>query len=404
VTPPEQAGTAPPAPAAPAPSPGAARGALAWFALALAACLAVYVALSVPGAWFPSAGAKAYSARDLALTRGAGAPDRDAIMVTGTDESGLALITANSDFRSAEYPVIAWSGSGFPEGADVRFLWRTDYAPSKLNSVPVTISSGRLVPVAMTKNPDWVGRVTGIALAVRGPLAEPIRVAGVVARPGGVFGQVADRLREWLAFEGWSGTSINTITGGADVQELPLPALLVAALLVAAAVWLALAWRGGRLAALPAALAVLFLAAWVVLDAQWTWNLARQVDATRAQYGGKDWRERHVAAEDGPLFQFVEKARARLPAAPARVFVVADAAYFRGRAAYYLYPHNVQFDPFRNTLPAAGWLRSGDFVVVYQRRGVAYNADEKKLRLENGETVSAEAVLVEPGAGVFRIL
>jgi len=111
-----------------------------------------------------------------------------------------------------------------------------------------------------------------------------------------------------------------------------------------------------------------------------------------------------VAAEDGTLFQFVEKARAKLPAAPARVFVVADAAYFRGRAAYYLYPHNVQFDPFRNTLPAAGWLRPGDFVVVYQRRGVAYNADEKKLRLDNGETVSAEAVLVEPGAGVFRIL
>jgi hypothetical protein len=299
--------------------------------------------------------------------------------------------------------VIAWSGSGFPEDADVRFLWRTDYAPSKLNSVPVTISAGHLTPVVMAKNPDWVGRVTGIALAVRGPLAQPVRVSGLIAKPGGALGQVADRLREWLAFEGWSGTSINTITGGADVQELPLPTLLVIALLVAAAAWFAFAWRGGRLAAFPAALAVLFLAAWIVLDVQWTWNLARQVSVTRAQYGGKDWRERHVAAEDGPLFQFVEKARARLPASPARVFVVADAAYFRGRAAYYLYPHNVLFDPFRNSLPTAASLRSGDFVVVYQRRGVAYNPDEKKLRLEGDETVSAEAVLVEPGAAMFRI-
>ena len=256
----------------------------------------------------------------------------------------------------------------------------------------------------MAKNPDWVGRVTGIALAVRGPLAEPVRVSGVVAKPGGAVGQFADRLREWLAFEGWSGTSINTITGGADVQELPLPTLLVVALLVAAVAWFAFAWRGGRLAALPAVLAVLFVAAWVVLDAQWTWNLARQVGVTRAQYGGKDWRERHAAAEDGPLFQFVERARGKLPAAPARVFVVADAAYFRGRAAYYLYPHNVHFDPFRNTVPAAGWLRPGDYVVVYQRRGIAYNADEKKLRLEGGETVSAEAVLVEPGAALFRIV
>ena len=30
----------------------------------------------------------------------------------------------------------------------------------------------------MTKNPDWVGRITGIALAVRGPLGEPVRISG----------------------------------------------------------------------------------------------------------------------------------------------------------------------------------------------------------------------------------
>ena len=207
--------------------------------------------------------------------------------------------------------MIAWSGSGFPENADVRFLWRTDYAPSKLNSVPVTIAAGRLTPVVMAKNPDWVGRVTGIALAVRGPLARARPRVGRRREARRRVGQFADRLREWLAFEGWSGTSINTITGGADVQELPLPTLLVVALLVAVVAWFAFAWRGGRLAALPAALAVLFLAAWIVLDVQWTWNLARQVAVTRAQYGGKDWRERHAAAEDGPLFQFVERARAQ---------------------------------------------------------------------------------------------
>ncbi len=104
----------------------------------------------------------------------------------------------------------------------------------------------------MAKNPDWVGRITGIALAVRGPLAEPVRVDGVAVKPGGAVGQLADRLREWLAFEPWYGTSINTITGGADVQELPLPTLLVVALAIAAAIWLALAWRARRAAAFPA--------------------------------------------------------------------------------------------------------------------------------------------------------
>jgi hypothetical protein len=108
--------------------------------------------------------------------------------------------------------------------------------------------------------------------------------------------------------------------------------------------------------------------------------------------------------EDGPLFQFIEKARAKMPATPARVFVVADAGYFRGRAAYHLYPHNVYFDPRENGLPPAGVLRPGDYVVVYQRRGVQFNANEQKLRFEGGEPVSAEALLVEPGAALFRIM
>jgi len=211
-------------------------------------------------------------------------------------------------------------------------------------------------------------------------------------------------LSEWLAFERWSGSSINTITGGAEVQELPLPTFLAVAMVIAATLWFALAWRTRRTASLPAVIAVLFVATWLLLDAQWTWNLARQVAETQAQFGGKDWRQRHLAAEDGPLFQFVEKARAKLPAKPVRVFVIADAAYFRGRGAYHLYPHNVLFDPFRNTLPKATSLHAGDYVLAYQRRGVQYNAEEKKLRFEGGDSVSAEAVLVEPGAVLFRIL
>ena len=274
-----------------------ARSALALFAFMLAGCLAVYVALSVPGAWFPDASTRTFAARDLTLTRGTGALDRDTLVITAVDASGLALVTANADFRSVEYPVIAWEGKGFAERADVRFLWRTDYAPGKLNSTPVTISSGRLTPVIMTKNPDWVGRITGVALAVRGPMGEPVRIEGMAAKPGGAPGQLTDRVREWLTFEPWSGTSINAITGGADVQELPLPTLLVVALVLAAAAWFALARKRHRTAALPAVLALLFVAAWLVLDAQWMWNLARQVEETRAQYGGKDWRE--AAPRDG---------------------------------------------------------------------------------------------------------
>lgn len=394
-----------PAHALPAlPAPPRVRTALWFMALALVLCTAVYLALNIPGAWFPSATSKTLGFRDFTLTRGSGAPERDALIVTGVDDSGTALITANSDLRSTEYPLIVWNASGFSELADVRFLWRSDYAPGKLNSAPLRVSAGRLLPLELAKNPAWVGRITGVALTVRGPLGTPVRISGMTAKSGGLREVAGDRIGEWFMFEGWSGSSINTLSGGAEAQELPLSLLLAAAVVLGAGAWAALAWRRRRMESFPAVLAVLFVVAWVTLDAVWTLNLARQVAATRAQFGGKDWREQHLASEDGPLFAFIERARAKLPPPPARVFIVADAAYFRGRGAYHLYPYNVFFDPSNNTLPAATSLRPGDFLVVYQRRGLQFNAEEKRLRWDGSPAIAAEAMLVEPGAALFKIL
>ncbi len=391
-------------PAPPLPAPPRVRTALWFMALALLLCVSAYLALNAPGAWFPSATTKVLPYRDFTLTRGSGAPQNDALVVTGVDDSGTALITANSDLRSSDYPLIEWNASDFSELADVRFLWRSDYAPGKLNSASLRVSAGRLLPLELAKNPAWVGRITGVALTVRGPLAMPVRIRGMTAKPGGLRNVASDRIGEWFMFERWSASSINTLSGGAEAQELPLSLLLAVASVIAAGAWAALAWRRRRMESLPIVLAVLFVAAWFALDALWTLNLTRQVAETRAQFGGKDWREQHLAAEDGPLFAFIERVRATLPAPPARVFIVADAAYFRGRGAYHLYPYNVFFDPSNNTLPAATSLRPGDFLVVYQRRGLQFNPEEKRLRWDGSPAIAAEALLVEPGAALFRIL
>jgi len=101
-------------------------------------------------------------------------------LFSAVDPSGLALATANADARSTDYPLVAWTGFGFPPNADVRFLWRTDYAPNKLNSIPVPIVAGRLAPLRMAGNPDWIGRIVGVALAVRGPIGEPVRIVNVM--------------------------------------------------------------------------------------------------------------------------------------------------------------------------------------------------------------------------------
>jgi hypothetical protein len=180
--------------------------------------------------------------------------------------------------------------------------------------------------------------------------------------------------------------------------------LIVAIVSLALALLLALMLLGRRsLAFVPMALIVLFAGGWLVLDTRSMVNLVRQVTETASRYRGLDWREKHVAAEDGELFAFVERARAELPAAPVRVFVAAEAHYFRGRAAYHLYPHNVFYDPLRDTLPRADQMRSGDWILIFRRRGAQYDAAAKRLRWDAGAPIAAELKLAGSGAALFRV-
>ena len=379
------------------------REGLACFVIALVVSIVGYLALVVPGAWFPSASPKEWSPRQLGVARGAAALEHDALVVAASGGTGGVLVNVETDFRSSDYPTIAWTASNIPEQANVRLVWRSDYAPAKINSTAIPVASGQLLPVTLAKDPNWIGRILGLAVAINGTLPQPVRIRGMAAKPMGVVDVAQDRLGEWIAFEGLSGTSIDGITGGGEVQDLPLPVLLATAIALAALGWFGFSRRRAERAALPGVLATLFVAGWFVADMRATGELVRQARATATRYAGLDWRERHLAAEDGPLFQFIESVRAKLPHEPTRVFMTADARYFRGRGAYHLYPHNVFYEPFQNALPGAAHLRPGDFFVVYQRRGVQFDPGTDRLRWDGGEPVSAELLLTGPGAALFRI-
>ncbi|MGH8801182.1 MAG: hypothetical protein ACREX6_02655, partial [Casimicrobiaceae bacterium] len=250
----------------------------------------------------------------------------------------------------------------------------------------------------------------------------------------------------------WNGTSINTVPGGADAQLLPLPLLLFAAGVIATAALGALAWRHARtapeadsartapvaasgpmtsstrIASIAPATVLLFLASWLVLDARWQVTLARHVHDDGLRFAGKTWAEKHLALDDGALFAFAEKVRAILPpiaadsvpslqtpasapmapgdprsALPARVFVVADSNYLRGRAAYHLYPWNVWSDATRDDMPPADRLHHGDWIVVYQRHGVEYDAATHHLRWAGGKVLTADLKLLDHGGALFEL-
>jgi hypothetical protein len=398
------AGIAPVTPRAPArPLRGTLVG-LACFAIAIVLTVVGYVATAAPGSWFPSAQPKSWAPSAISVLRGRALLNGDVLEFAAGDPSGMVVISINAKIRAADYRGFAWDIAGVPAQADVWMVWRSDYAPAKTNSLPVTVVAGRLQPVDLSGSATWIGGISGIGLAFRTPPSAPMQLRGVLAKPMGAMELLRDRAGEWFAFERWSGTSINVVAGGASVQDAPLPTFLAVTAVLAMLASLLLLRRPDRIAGLPLALGAIFVAAWFAADTRWQVNLARQVAATYDRYAGKDWHDRHVAAEDGALFTFIEHARAKLPAAPARVFMVAEAHYFRDRGAYHLYPHNVWFDPYRDAVPPASAMKSGDYLVVYQRRGIQYDAALQRLRLPDGTTIPAEAMLAERGGALFRLL
>jgi hypothetical protein len=386
-------------------SPSARLAAVGAAAFGIVVCVIGYLALAAPGSWFSAARTLQWSAGELTLARGAGALTPNGLALTAPDPTRTVVVSFATSFRARDYPLIEWDVTGIPPGVEAALLWHNDYQPSRVLARPLIVEAGRLVPAQVAGERDWIGRIGGLALVLRGSFTVPIIVRGAAAKPQTPLQVLGDRGREWLAFEAWNGASVNNIVGGADAQDLPLPVLLAAVTGSAILAYAGLArWRWRALwPSLAVVSAVFFLGAWLILDLRWQWNLLRQNEITHQQYAGKSWRERHLAAEDGALFAFIEKVRAKLPPPPARVFIVADAHYFRDRGAYHLYPYNVYFDPWRNTMPPPSALRRGDYLVVYQRKGVEYDAAQRLLRWDGLAPVSARLLLVDAGDALFRI-
>jgi hypothetical protein len=371
-------------------------------------CVCGYLALTASGPWIGGAAERSWTAQEFTVTRGAARPGADGLSLLAPDASGTVVVSLNVSLRSRDYPVIAWDALNVPDGVEATLLWYSDFRASRISTRALAVDGHRIAPADLAQDRNWIGTIGGLALALSGSFSAPILVRGVSAKPMTPSEIMLDRAREWLAYEPWNGASINSVTGGANVQDLPLPMLLAAIVLVGGLAYSALArWTPSLVGGFrPMIVAAGFLAAWLALDARWQWNLIRQEGATIEQYAGKSWRERHLAAEDGALFAFIEQARSRLPppAEPApRVFMIADSHYLRGRGAYYLYPYNVYFDPAQDSIPSASAMRAGDYLLAYSRAGLHYDSAHGRLSWGAGESVAAEPLLGEPGAALFRI-
>jgi hypothetical protein len=381
------------------------RRALLAVAIGALAVMLLYLAFNVPGRWFPSAEPLTIDPGRLAVSRGRAQAIPGALVVTSPSVNEAAVVVVSTELKSEDYAAIEWSVSGLPDIADVRLLWRNSYRPDRLNVAQMIVDGGRLRPIVIASDPNWVGTIRGLGIAIGSTPPEGIAIRSVTARPLGALELAGLRVSEWFAFEGWRAHSVESIAGGSDAQDLPLPVVLVAAIALVTTSLALLAWRRreGDVASIGSTIVMLFVAAWLIADARWAFNLARQSLVTLRTYAGLSYEEAHLAAEDGALYRLVQQAREKLPESPARVFVLAEAPYFRARAAYYLVPHNAWFDLVRTGFPEASLLRPGDWVMAYRRRGVQFNQAAGRLRWDGGNDVPAELALVTQDGALFRV-
>jgi hypothetical protein len=107
--------------------------------------------------------------------------------------------------------------------------------------------------------------------------------------------------------------------------------------------------------------------AWFALDGKWQVNLWRQLTDTKHLYAEKSLLDKHVAAKDRKIFQFIEKLKSKLPDNPQRIFLAlnneSNTRYIQLKALYYLLPHNV-YSRNENAGQIVGKAKRGDYIVL----------------------------------------
>ena len=256
--------------------------------------------------------------------------------------------------------------------------------------------------LTMTKNPDWIGRDHRASRSISPRTARRTRARRRrrSRKPVGAVDVLRDRSARMAAFERWSGTSINTITGGADVQELPLPTLLRRRGRIALA-------RGSRWPGAGAGLCARSSSRWLGAAVRAGVAAARccvdgepfraRSSETREQYGGKDWRDAPSCGRGRRSSRSSRRSRAKCAGHAGRIFVAA------GRA---LFPRSRRLSPLsaqratstrRRSLPPASDDARGRLARRLPAPGMQYDRDAADAAAGKAARRTRPNLLIEPG-------
>ncbi|HVE48914.1 MAG TPA: hypothetical protein VNG69_04760 [Casimicrobiaceae bacterium] len=327
--------------------------------------------------------------------------DGNAIVVANKRDTPLTILAISQQpVHAADYGRVMVDADALPDGVELALLWVQRGQAGRVQDQRIEVDAfNRPQPTLIDRSGGWSGELALIALGVKGAMdGTKWSLRSVTLERASMGAAIGDFLRGWRRFERWDGKSINVLFGGREEQRAWLPPLAFAAAVLTVLALLFLARkRGVKLP--PQVFVIPFLIGWLVLDLRWQTNLVRQARATVNDFGGRDWTQRHEAMEDGDLFGFVQRAIAKLPTEPVRIFVGSDHEYFRRRAGYHLYPHNVLAyswgEPFQ--------LKPGEYLLLYQKSDVHLDPSQGELLWNNGRRLDVVPLLAQRGAGLYRV-
>ena len=345
-------------------------------------------------------GAKPLSWNGAALTmnKGQGDSDQSKLVIKALTDQGFAVASLSPPiFQAEKYPTIIWSVSGATSSVAMEFLWRT--ADNRVFVRPLVWTANTLEPLEMAEDENWRGQIIDLAIIVKGTLAAPIFVNGVSLESASLPGALPNMVKKWFALDRWQGTSINFVDGDAIDKNVP-PVLAIAAIILLA---LALNLILAIAKIMPLNVAMVWgmvFFGWFILDIRWQANLFQQLDLTHQQFAGKTWEDKHLAAEDAALFDFMRKVKATLPPANGRILYFSDDAYSRGKGAYHLYPHNVLAS---NDLPPASQIKTGDYIALFAKKGVKYDRPHQLLIWSDEQSLRVDLLFLADGNALFKV-
>jgi len=367
------------------------------FASALILSL-VYLHYNWTGKWISNAKPLSWNGAALTLIKGQGYSDQGKLVIKGLTDQGIAVASLSPPaFQAKDYPTIIWSVSGATPSVEMEFLWRT--AENRVFVRPLVWAANILEPLEIAEDENWHGQIIDLAIIVKGTLAAPILVTGVSLESASLPKALPNMVKKWFALERWQGTSINFVDG--DVIDKKIPPVLAIAAIILLALALNLILAVAKIMPLNIAMVwgLVFLG-WFILDVRWQTNLFQQLELTYQQFSGKTWEDKHLAAEDGALFDFMRKVKAKLPPATARILYFSDDAYTRGKGAYYLYPHNVLV---RNDLPPALQIKNGDYIALFAKKSVKYDRSHQLLMWGDGQSLKVDLLFLAEGNALFKV-